>query len=354
MRIAIVTDAWMPQVNGVVRTMLQVVETMRSRGHIIEIISPADFKTMPLPTYSEIPLSITHAGELRRKIEAFGADAIHIVTEGPLGFAARRACRLNGWSFTSAYHTRFPEYVRARAPIPTPILHRALRRFHSASSTVLVPTQSIRDELDARGYTNLRIWTRGVDRSVFRPELRRDDFGWERPVFMNVGRVAPEKNIEAFLKLDLPGTKVVVGDGPARMRLAARYPDVVFVGQKTGDDLAAHFASADVFVFPSRTDTFGLVVLEALASGVPVAAYPVAGPRDILPVAGPRAGILDEDLRRAALAALQLRPVDPDEALREFTWEKCADIFETVLVERHSGRRFYDDDNHPTARAESP
>ncbi len=336
MRIMLVTDAWRPQVNGVVRTMGHVTDAMRQRGYDVHVVSPDGFRSIPCPGYPEIPLTLTTAARLERVADGITPDIIHIVTEGPLGMAMRRACLKRGWAFTTAFHTRFPEYVRARAPIPVGLTHALMRRFHAPSSGVLVPTQSILDDLAARGYRNLRVWTRGVDRTLFAPD-KRGDLGLKRPVFMNVGRVATEKNLPAFLALDLPGSKVVVGDGPARAELEQRYKDVVFLGAKTGEELARTFASADVFVFPSLTDTFGLVILEAMASGLPVAAYPVPGPKDILAVAGTGSGVLSEDLGDAALRALKLGRIDPDQMLSAFTWQACADIFEDTLVHCHDG-----------------
>lgn len=333
MKLLIATDAWRPQINGVVRTMGNVIEAMRARGHDVHVVSPLDFRSVPCPGYAEIRLALTTSRRLERIIEDIAPDAVHIVTEGPIGWAARRACLRRGWRFSSAFHTRFPEYLRARAPIPADWTHRLFRLFHRPSSNVLVPTQSILDDLSARGYGNLHLWTRGVDRALFNPS-RRSDSGLPRPIFVNVGRVAAEKNIAAFLELDLPGTKLIVGDGPQRAELERRFPDAVFVGAKNGEALAQAFASADVFVFPSRTDTFGLVVLEAMASGLPVVAYPVPGPLDILTKTGPAAGVLDEDLQKAALAALELGRVDPDAVLDGFTWEACAEIFEAALVPR--------------------
>lgn len=329
--ILIATDAAPPQINGVVRTMGFVADHLEAAGHRVEIVGPSHFRTMALPSYPEIPLSFASARALERIAKEIRPDRIHIVTEGPVGQAMRRACLRNGWRFTSAYHTRFPEYLRARLPVPIAASHALLRRFHNSSSATLVPTPSIAADLKARGYENLRVWTRGVDREMFRPD-RAIELDLPRPIFLNVGRVATEKNIEAFLGLDLPGTKVVIGDGPQRAELERRFPKAVFLGAKTGIDLASHFAAADVFVFPSRTDTFGLVVLEALASGLPVAAYPVPGPKDILEQAGPSAGVCDEDLQKAALAALSLAPVDPDAVLSPFSWQACADIFMETLV----------------------
>ncbi len=331
MRIMIVTDAWHPQVNGVVRTMSRVKAAMEERGHEVHVVSPDGFRSFPCPGYPEIRLSLASASRLEAIADTIRPDAIHIVTEGPLGVAMRRVCLRRGWAFTSAFHTRFPEYVRARVPIPVGVTHTFIRRFHAPSSGVLVPTQSIIDDLAGRGYRNLKLWTRGVDRALFDP-TKRGDLGLKRPVFLNVGRVATEKNLAAFLKLNLPGTKAIVGDGPQRAELEARFRDTVFLGARTGEDLARAFASADVFVFPSLTDTFGLVILEALASGLPVAAFPVPGPKDILAMAGPRSGALSDSLQEAALAALALGRVDPDVALKAFSWEACADIFEHTLI----------------------
>ncbi|WP_114390006.1 glycosyltransferase family 4 protein [Notoacmeibacter marinus] len=329
--ILIATDAAPPQINGVVRTMSIVTKHLEADGHRVETIGPSRFRSIALPSYPEIPLAFATPRAMEAMVRKIAPDHIHIVTEGPIGRAMRRACLRNGWRYTSAYHTRFPEYLRARLPVPIRFSHAVLRRFHGRGAATLVPTASIAADLETRGYGGLRIWTRGVDRTLFRPE-RAIPLDLPRPIFLNVGRVATEKNIEAFLKLDLPGTKLVIGDGPQRAELQRRFPDTVFLGAKTGTDLAAHFAAADVFVFPSRTDTFGLVLLEALASGLPVAAYPVSGPADVLVEAGPAAGRCDDDLGKAALAALALGPVDPDKVLQSFSWQACADIFFETLV----------------------
>lgn len=305
MRILIVTDAWYPQVNGVVRTIDTTRRELEKLGHTVEIVSPEGFRTVPLPTYPEIRIAIAPGRRIRRLIDAMDPDAIHLATEGPLGFAARRHCIRRNIPFTTAYHTRFPEYVRDRAPIPLALTYDIVRRFHAPASAVMVATPSIERALRDRGFTNLRRWGRGVDTDLFRPR----DKGFldaPRPILMYVGRVAVEKNIEAFLALDVPGTKYVVGDGPQLADLRARFPDVRFVGARHGEDLARHYAAADVFVFPSRTDTFGLVILEALASGVPVAAYPVPGPIDVLD--GAAVGVLDEDLGAAVRRALEIPP----------------------------------------------
>ncbi|WP_119679234.1 glycosyltransferase family 4 protein [Indioceanicola profundi] len=324
MRILIVTDAWHPQVNGVVRTLVTTRAELEKLGHRVEVVAPDRFHTVPLPTYPEIRIALHPGPELRRRIDAFQPDAIHIATEGTLGLAARRYCLSRGIPFTTAYHTRFPEYVRDRAPVPLALSYALIRRFHAPAHAVMVATPSIESDLLARGFRHIRRWSRGVDTELFRPREK----SWlelPRPIFLSVGRVAVEKNVEAFLKLDLPGTKLVVGDGPQRAELMQRYPSAVFTGALHGEELARHYAAADVFVFPSRTDTFGLVLLEALASGLPVAACPVPGPLDVL--GGSDVGVLDEDLGRAALAALAI----PPERCREFalrhSWRASAEQF---------------------------
>ncbi|HEY0832887.1 MAG TPA: glycosyltransferase family 1 protein [Azospirillum sp.] len=324
MNILIVSDAWLPQVNGVVRTIGTVRRELEGMGHTVEVIGPDRFRTIPMPTYPEIRLALGAGRRLPAMIDALRPDCIHIATEGPLGFAARRYCLKRGMPFTTAYHTRFPEYVRDRLPVPLALSYAVVRRFHRPSAAVMVATPSIEQDLRTRGFTNIRRWTRGVDTDLFHPR----DKGFldlARPVLMYVGRVAVEKNLEDFLRLDTPGTKVVVGDGPARAELTAKYPGVVWAGARHGEELAAYYAAADVFVFPSRTDTFGLVLLEALASGVPVAAYPVPGPLDV--VNGSGAGCLDEDLGRAVAGALRIAPeVCRDHALN-FSWRKSAEQF---------------------------
>lgn len=324
MNILIVTDAWFPQVNGVVRTISTVRRELEAMGHTVEVIGPDRFRTVPMPTYPEIRLALGAGRRLWSMIDGMRPDCIHIATEGPLGFAARRYCLKRGKPFTTAYHTRFPEYVRDRLPVPLALSYAVVRRFHQPSSAVMVATQSIENDLTARGFGNIRRWTRGVDTDLFRPR-EKSFLEFPRPIAMYVGRVAVEKNLEEFLKLDLPGTKVVVGDGPARADLQQRYPGVHWAGAKHGEELAQYYAAADVFVFPSRTDTFGLVLLEALASGVPVAAYPVPGPLDV--VNGSGAGCLDEDLGRAVKGALGI----PAERCREYalnySWRRSAEQF---------------------------
>jgi glycosyltransferase involved in cell wall biosynthesis len=323
MRILIATDAWHPQVNGVVRTLTMMAEAARDLGVEVSFLTPQSFRTMALPSYPELRIALPNPWRIAQMIEEARPDNIHIATEGPIGLLVRHYCRRRGLPFTTSFHTRFPDYVSARFPIPESWVWAALRRFHGASGAVMAATPALAAELRERGFRHVVLWPRGVDASLFRP--RAVDPGVTRPVFLSVGRVAVEKNLEAFLQLDLPGTKIVVGDGPARADLARRFPDARFVGALQGEALAEAYAGADVFVFPSRTDTYGLVLLEALASGTPVAAYPVSGPRDVIgsaPVAA-----LDDDLRRGCLRALTLsREACRDFALRH-TWEACARAF---------------------------
>ncbi|MEQ9087602.1 MAG: glycosyltransferase family 1 protein [Alphaproteobacteria bacterium] len=333
MRVLIVTDAWFPQINGVVRTLDAIGRELEKAGHTILLITPDQFRSIPCPTYSEIRLSLLPGRKIARIIGSFAPEAIHIATEGPLGLAARRVCRRRDLAFTTSFHTKFPEYVHARFGIPIRLSYRFLHWFHSTASQTMVATPSVGEELAGWGFENLVPWTRGVDVEIFhpRPECRETAFlPLERPLFLYTGRVAVEKNITAFLELDLPGTKMVVGDGPQLETLRRAYPDVHFAGAKHGEELARHYAAANVFVFPSLTDTFGNVLLEAMASGVPVAAYPVTGPRDVLAEHrsdDPAPGILDDDLGRAALAALDI----PGEVARayalRFTWARSAAQF---------------------------
>ncbi|MBM0104142.1 glycosyltransferase family 1 protein [Steroidobacter sp. S1-65] len=331
MKIAIVTDAWRPQTNGVVKTLSTTADGLRALGHVVHIIEPNQFRTFPCPTYPEIRLAWLPYGRLSGLLEEFGPDAIHIATEGTLGAAARKWCLRQRLPFTTSYHTQFPEYLRARAPIPLALSYAHLRRFHSAAARTMVATPTMQRLLESRGFRNIVRWTRGVDVSLFKPR-DKSFLDFPRPIAMYVGRVAVEKNIEAFLRLDLPGTKVIVGDGPARSDLQARYPTAKFVGYKYGEQLAAHVAAADVFVFPSRTDTFGLVLLEAMACGVPVAAYPVTGPIDV--VNQGVTGVLDEDLRTATLAALTLDPTQCRAHALANTWETATRQFLSHLAPR--------------------
>ena len=326
MRIALVTDAWFPQINGVVRTLNRVREEAEGLGYSLGVVSPADFRTLPCPTYPEIRLALNPGRALARRLEELQPQAIHLPTEGPLGLAARRYCLKRDLPFTTSYHTRFPEYVSARGPVPLSWGYRFMRWFHGPSAGVMVATPSLKRELGERGFAQLRQWSRGVDLDLFRPRPEEPPIlELPRPVFAYVGRVAVEKNIEAFLKLELPGSKLVVGGGPQLEALKSAYPAVRFVGPKIGEELARHYALGDVFVFPSRTDTFGLVLLEAMASGLPVAAYPVTGPLDVVGDSG--AGVLDQDLRKAALAALELDPAVARRHAERHSWTACAEQF---------------------------
>ena len=329
MKLLLATDAWFPQVNGVVRTLSRVRDELSAAGIAVEVVAPDDFRSLPCPTYPEIRLAIAPGRGIAARIEAFAPDAIHIATEGPIGQATRNLCRRRGLAFSTSFHTRCPEYVQARLGIPAGLGYALLRRFHRPAGAVMVATPSLRTELQRRGFANVVQWSRGVETTLFRPQ--RGGLGdLARPVFAYVGRVAVEKNLPAFLALDLPGSKVIIGDGPQRHALERRYPATHFLGTLHGEALAAALADADVFVFPSRTDTFGLVLLEALACGVPVAAYPVTGPIDV--VNDPRVATLDEDLGKAALSALGLSR----EACREFamghTWARTAQQFLDHLV----------------------
>jgi len=332
MRILLATDAWAPQMNGVARTLGKVVDELRLAGDTVETVTPDRFRTMPLPSYPEIPLALVGARGVGRILDGFEPDAVHIATEGPIGLAARRACLRRGWPFTTGFHTRFPEYVKARIGLPLRAGYMAIRRFHAPSKAVMAPTRRVAQDLEARGLKNVKVWTRGVDASLFRPNGPEADVAdMPRPIFLNVGRVAVEKNLPAFLSLELPGTKVVVGDGPARAQLEKRFPDARFVGAKFGEELAAWHRSADVFVFPSLTDTFGLVMLEALSSGVPVAAHPTMGPLDVLGDAP--VGALDEDLRAAALRALEIPQAACVEYAATFSWPATAGQFRGWLAQ---------------------
>ncbi|MES0882611.1 glycosyltransferase family 4 protein [Roseibium sp. SCP14] len=340
--ILIVTDAWHPQINGVVRSLERTAEELEAMGIRIEFLTPQIFKTLPCPTYPEIRLSLTHRGIVRRKIEEFGCEHLHIATEGPLGLLAASAARKAGQPFTTSYHTRFPEYVSARLPIPLSWSYSWLRRFHNSGNGCMVATRSLEQDLRERGFNNLMRWSRGVDEELFKPyegSVLPEDL--PRPIFMYVGRVAVEKNIKAFLDLQLPGTKVVVGGGPQLETLRREYADTHFTGAKVGEDLAPHYSDADVFVFPSLTDTFGNVLLEALACGVPVAAYPVMGPVDVIGDTG--AGVLSEDLREAAEAALDIPRDHCRKIAMNYTWAASAQQFlDNCIAARdlHNARNF--------------
>lgn len=323
MRILVATDAWHPQVNGVVRTLTTMAEAAKGLGGDVSFLTPQSFRTVALPSYADLRVALPGRRKIAELIVEARPDNIHIATEGPIGFAVRAYCRRRGLPFTTSFHTRFPEYISARFPIPESWIWAGLRRFHGASSAVMAATPALANELRERGFRNVVLWPRGVDIQLFHP--REVDLGFPKPIFLSVGRVAVEKNLEAFLALDLPGTKVVVGDGPARAELERKYPKAVFFGALQGEALGAAYAGADVFVFPSRTDTFGLVLLEALASGVPVAAYPVTGPRDVIGSAP--VGALRDDLKEACLAALKLSPQDCLGFAASQTWQVSARAF---------------------------
>jgi glycosyltransferase involved in cell wall biosynthesis len=338
MRILIATDAWHPQVNGVVRTLTSLARSASTLGAEIDFLTPDGFPSLALPTYPGLRIALPNPRKIAARIEAASPDAIHIATEGPIGWAARAYCRRRKLAFTTSYTTRFPEYIAVRSIIPASLSYAVLRHFHAAAAMTMIATPSLRQELSARGFGRLGSWTRGVDTELFAPD-HPAELDLPRPIFMTMGRVAVEKNIEAFLALDLPGSKVVIGDGPQRAALARQYPKTRFLGEKTGQDLTSHLAAADVFVFPSLTDTFGVVQLEALACGTPVAAFPVTGPLDV--IADHPVGALDMDLRSACIRALSLSR----EACRSFalerSWENSARQFVgnlTVLQPSRSPR----------------
>jgi glycosyltransferase involved in cell wall biosynthesis len=325
MRIAIVTDAWSPQVNGVVNTLKATSRQLRSSGHSVLMVTPENMKTFSCPTYPEIKLAYKPYARVAAQLEEFDPDCIHIATEGPLGLAARRYCLNNGLDFTTAYHTRFPEYLKARFHLPLAISYRWLNWFHGPSRAVMVPTPGVQVALEENGFTNVVQWGRGVDVNYFKPGWREEKAALRRPLYLYVGRIAVEKNIEAFLQMELPGAKWVIGDGPMRDELELKYPDVRFLGAKPHEALPAYYNCADVFVFPSRTDTFGLVLAEAMACGVPVAAYPVEGPVDV--VTNGKSGILDEDLSRACFEALKLSREQVREHALAFSWDTSTQQF---------------------------
>jgi glycosyltransferase involved in cell wall biosynthesis len=334
MKILIVTDAWRPQTNGVVSTLSHTVDCLRGFGHEVCLITPVGFRTVACPSYPEIRLALFPGAQVARAITAFAPDAVHIATEGSLGMAARRQCLRRGLHFTTSYHTQFPQYLRSRLPIPLSLSYRWLRSFHGAARACMVSTRTMQAELERWGFRNVARWQRGVDTALFRPGPKQF-LDLPRPIAVYVGRLAIEKNIDAFLKMRWAGSKLVVGDGPERARLQDSYPDAVFAGYRFGADLVAHLAAADVFVFPSRTDTFGLVLLESMACGVPVAAYPVTGPIDV--VQDGVTGALDENLSRAARRALTLHPgVCRERALRS-SWDSCTREFAANLTAAHTG-----------------
>jgi len=332
MRLLIATDAWRPQINGVVRSLEHMAQHAEAFGVETVFLTPDDFISIPMPSYPEIRLSLAYPRNLARRIDAIAPTDIHIATEGPIGFAVRSVCLSRGFPYTTSYHTRFPEYVAARARIPESWTYSLIRRFHNAGCGTMVSTPSLERELAGRGFSNLMRWTRGVDTQLFRPR-GQSVLDCKGPVFLTVSRLAVEKNLEAFLSLDLPGTKVVVGDGPARAQLERIDPNARFLGALTGESLAQVYASADVFVFPSLTDTFGIVMLEALASGLPVAAFPVTGPLDVIGASG--CGSLDADLKVAALSALGIDRERCRAYGERFTWRESARQFFTNVAEAY-------------------
>lgn len=329
MRTAIVTDAWKPQVNGVAVTYENLGRQLELMGDEVRYIAPDEFRTLPCPSYPSIRLAMFPRPGVAKKLQGFQPQAIHIATEGPLGHAARTWCLRNGMPFTSSFHTQFPEYIRMRAPIPICLSYAYLRRFHRYATHTFVPTESQKNKLLEKGFRNIVIVSRGVNTDLFKPGPK-SFLSCPRPVFLYMGRVAVEKNIEAFLQLGLPGSKVVVGDGPDLERLKHQYPEVLFTGFKFGAELSRHLAAADVFVFPSLTDTFGIVLLEAMACGLPVAAYPVTGPIDV--VRDGVTGVLDNDLGKAALAALELDPRACTDYVKQYSWSACAETFRNHLA----------------------
>lgn len=343
MKIIIVTDAWYPQVNGVVRTLDETSKQLKKLGHEVKLISPEGFLTIPCPTYPEIRLSLFPGAKVSSMIREFNPDCLHISTEGPLGLSARGYASRNGLAFTSAYHTRFPEYVHARTKLPLKLTYSFLRWFHSRSELVMVPTEEVKKDLIKYKIGNPKIWSRGVDLEIFKPKKGRRKN--KKPILLNVGRVAVEKNLEAFLKIDLPYEKWVVGDGPALKELKKKYPEVIFHGAKNKEELEYYYNKADVFVFPSKTDTFGLVLLEAMACGLPVAAFPVSGPLDV--IGSSNAGCLNSSLKEACKKALLIPRKVPREYAKTFSWEATSKTFETYLVSIRDKDTTYNIEDNP-------
>ncbi|MGH8140187.1 MAG: glycosyltransferase family 4 protein [Steroidobacteraceae bacterium] len=340
MRITIASDAWEPQTNGVVTTLKATVKTLCSLGHEVRVVSPQGLLSIPAPSYPEIRLAIAPGRHIARQLDAFRPHAIHIATEGPVGLAMRRHCLRHGLPFTTSYHTRYPEYLHARWPIPISVSYAWLRRFHGAAARTFISSESLRTQLSGKGFQHLHLWRRGVDLERFRPMVSTPPaelVPLARPIMAYMGRLAVEKNLESFLRLDLPGTKLVIGNGPQRAALVARYPDAVFTGYRFGDELAAMLACADVFVFPSLTDTFGLAMIEALACGVPVAAFPVPGPIDVIEPGV--TGILNEDLRAAVCSALRLDRQVCARRAKAFTWDAATGQFLEGLQPIPAGAR---------------
>ena len=329
MRLLLVTDAWFPQVNGVVRAISTVRQRLLDLGHEVEVLSPERYKNVPCPTYPEIRLALCTPGMVGDVIAGYGPDAVHIVTEGPLGWCARAWLKRRGIPFSTSFHTMFPLYLKMRFKFPESWSFSLLRRFHSAATVTMYSTPTLRDLLASQGFTNLVQWVRGVDTELFHPgPATQLDF--PRPIQMYVGRMAVEKTLEDFLALDTPGTKVMIGDGPQRAELEARFPNAKFLGSKYGDELVEHYRAADVFVFPSRTDTLGLVMLEAMACGVPVAGFPVQGPKDVVGTSG--AGMLSENLAHAIEAAVGIDPQLCRARALEHSWDQSAAEFQRNLI----------------------
>ena len=343
MKILIVTDAWYPQVNGVVRTLDETSKQLKKLGHEVKLITPEHFLTIPCPTYPEIKLSLFPGAKVSSMIRDFNPDCLHISTEGPLGLAARGYASRNGLAYTSAYHTRFPEYVYARTKLPLKITYSFLRWFHNRSELVMVPTEEVKKDLIKYKIGNPEIWSRGVDLDIFKPKKGRRKN--KNPILLNVGRVAVEKNLEEFLKIDLSYEKWVVGDGPAFKELKKKYPKVIFHGAKSKEELEYYYNKADVFVFPSKTDTFGLVLLEAMACGLPVAAFPVSGPLDV--IGNSNAGILNSNLKEACKKALLIPRKVPREYAKKFSWESTSKTFESYLVSIRDKDTTYNIEDNP-------
>jgi glycosyltransferase involved in cell wall biosynthesis len=340
LKITIATDAWEPQTNGVVTTLKATIETLGQLGHEVRVISPQGLASIPAPSYPEIRLAIAPGFHIAREIKSYRPHAIHIATEGPIGVSMRRYCRRHGLPFTTSYHTRYPEYLNARWPIPLSVSYAWLRRFHGAAARTFVSSNSLRTQLSSKGFRHLHQWQRGVDLQLFRPlnaQLPAELAGLPRPIMAYMGRVAVEKNIDAFLRLQLPGTKLIIGNGPARGALSERHPDALFIGYRFGDELATMLSAADVFVFPSLTDTFGLAMIEALACGVPVAAFPVPGPNDVIEPGV--TGVLNEDLAAAIRSALLLDRQVCAERAKAFTWEAATEQFLEGLEPIPAGAR---------------
>lgn len=327
MKILIITDAWYPQVNGVCRTLKNLGEQLKILNHQVEYIEPGQFLTIPMPKYNEIRLAINVWPKVGKMIKTCNPDIIHIATEGPIGIAAKRYCVKNKLKFTTSYHTQFDKYLKLYYPyLPIKLVQKFLKNFHNQAEKILVTTKSMKEELIKMGFdeNKMVVWTRGADHGSFK-DAKKIPLQYKRPIYLYVGRVSIEKNIRAFLDLDLVGTKLVVGKGPDLDKLKEEYPDVVFKGERTNGELASYFASSDVFVFPSKTDTFGIVIIEALQCGLPVAAYPVEGPKDIFE--GMKTGALNNDLRKAALDALKINRQSCIEHAKKYTWANCTKIF---------------------------